>query len=178
MFARNFWGLLLIMAVSICLFSSSSISSATAISSVAEWAAGTQYNVGDVVSYQSNIYTCRQEHTALANWAPPNVPALWGQLTSQQPVGIPAVPEDLAGTAVSSSVINVSWQASSGATGYDLEIDGVTKSNVTSPYSHTGLSANSTHKYKIRANNAAGTSAWSSLISVSTSASDNNGGKT
>jgi hypothetical protein len=177
MFARKMLSLLLIMAFSICLLSSSSIS-AGATNSVDAWTAGTQYNVDDVVSYQNNIYACRQMHTALANWAPPSVPALWYQLTNQQPTGIPAVPEGLAGTAVSSSVINVSWHSSSGATGYDLEIDGVTTSNVTSPYTNTGLSANSTHEYKVRAKNAAGTSAWSSLISVSTGALDNNGGNT
>src|SRR3954465_3988371 len=41
------------------------------------WAAGTAYKVGDVVTYNGVSYRCRQAHTALAGWEPPNVPALW-----------------------------------------------------------------------------------------------------
>jgi chitin-binding protein len=41
------------------------------------WAAGTAYRVGDVVTYGGRSYRCRQAHTALAGWEPPNVPALW-----------------------------------------------------------------------------------------------------
>lgn len=41
------------------------------------WAAGTSYTVGQVVSYDGILYTCRQAHTAIVSWEPPNVPALW-----------------------------------------------------------------------------------------------------
>jgi predicted carbohydrate-binding protein with CBM5 and CBM33 domain len=41
------------------------------------WAAGTAYKVGDVVTYGGASYRCRQAHTAIAGWEPPNVPALW-----------------------------------------------------------------------------------------------------
>jgi predicted carbohydrate-binding protein with CBM5 and CBM33 domain len=44
------------------------------------WAAGTAYRVGDVVTYGGASYRCRQAHTALAGWEPPNVPALWERL--------------------------------------------------------------------------------------------------
>ncbi|GGK91181.1 lytic polysaccharide monooxygenase [Mangrovihabitans endophyticus] len=44
------------------------------------WAAGTAYAVGDVVTYSGATYRCRQAHTALAGWEPPNVPALWERL--------------------------------------------------------------------------------------------------
>ncbi|MFV2011349.1 MULTISPECIES: lytic polysaccharide monooxygenase [unclassified Micromonospora] len=44
------------------------------------WAAGTTYQVGAVVSYAGVSYRCRQAHTALAGWEPPNVPALWQRL--------------------------------------------------------------------------------------------------
>lgn len=41
------------------------------------WSAGTAYAVGDRVTYAGLTYQCRQAHTALTGWEPPNVPALW-----------------------------------------------------------------------------------------------------
>ncbi len=41
------------------------------------WSAGTSYGVGSTVTYGGATYRCRQAHTALPGWEPPNVPALW-----------------------------------------------------------------------------------------------------
>jgi predicted carbohydrate-binding protein with CBM5 and CBM33 domain len=41
------------------------------------WKAGTAYKIGDVVTYNGISYRCRQAHTALVGWEPPNAPALW-----------------------------------------------------------------------------------------------------
>ena len=41
------------------------------------WAAGTAYAVGAVVTYAAVTYRCRQAHTSIGGWEPPNVPALW-----------------------------------------------------------------------------------------------------
>lgn len=41
------------------------------------WAAGTSYSIGDTVTYNGTTYRCRQAHTAIVGWEPPNVPALW-----------------------------------------------------------------------------------------------------
>ena len=41
------------------------------------WTAGTTYVVGSRVTYAGLGYQCRQAHTALVGWEPPNVPALW-----------------------------------------------------------------------------------------------------
>jgi chitinase len=41
------------------------------------WAANRAYAVGDRVSYAGRNYQCRQAHTSLTGWEPPNVPALW-----------------------------------------------------------------------------------------------------
>ncbi|GIG56647.1 hypothetical protein Lfu02_10190 [Longispora fulva] len=41
------------------------------------WKAGTAYKTGDRVTYNGVSYTCRQPHTAIVGWEPPNVPALW-----------------------------------------------------------------------------------------------------
>ena len=132
------------------------------------WAAGTSYQVGDVVSYQGINYVCIQAHTALTGWEPPNVPALWSVSTSTPPPTIPAVPTGLTATANSSSQITVTWNSSSGATSYDLKVDGTIKTNVTSPYVQTGLAASSTHTYAVRADNSAGNSAFSASVSAMT----------
>jgi beta-glucanase (GH16 family) len=50
---------------------------ASAALSAAEWAPYTYYAVGTVVTYQGVSYTCRQSHTSLPGWEPPNVLALW-----------------------------------------------------------------------------------------------------
>jgi chitodextrinase len=42
-----------------------------------EWQVGVSYSVGDRVMYNGVEYECRQAHTSLAGWEPPNVPALW-----------------------------------------------------------------------------------------------------
>ncbi|WIM93692.1 lytic polysaccharide monooxygenase [Actinoplanes oblitus] len=44
------------------------------------WAAGTAYRAGDKVTYAGRSYQCRQAHTAINGWEPPNVPALWTAL--------------------------------------------------------------------------------------------------
>ncbi|NMM52781.1 fibronectin type III domain-containing protein [Paenibacillus aquistagni] len=41
------------------------------------WAPNVSYKVNDEVSYSGNTYVCRQPHTSLQGWEPPNVPALW-----------------------------------------------------------------------------------------------------
>ncbi|SHO43792.1 carbohydrate binding domain-containing protein [Anaerocolumna xylanovorans] len=81
---------------------------------------------------------------------------------------IPEVPAGLNATAAGTSQINVTWNSSSGASSYDLKVDGVIVTGVTSPYAHTGLSANTAHTYAVRAVNSAGTSAWSSIVSATT----------
>ena len=41
------------------------------------WTADTSYAVGAIVTYNGVTYSCRQAHTALSNWTPDVVPALW-----------------------------------------------------------------------------------------------------
>lgn len=84
-------------------------------------------------------------------------------------VSTPSVPTGLAASA-GASQINVTWNTGAGATAYDLEVDGAIISNASSPYVHAGLTLGSTHSYKVRAKNSAGTSAWSTAVSAATSA--------
>jgi chitinase len=43
-----------------------------------EWATGTPYSVGAVVTFGGQTYQCIQAHTSQPDWTPPAVPALWG----------------------------------------------------------------------------------------------------
>jgi hypothetical protein len=49
----------------------------TAAAGAAEWAPYVYYTTGTAVTYQGASYTCRQSHTSLPGWEPPNVLALW-----------------------------------------------------------------------------------------------------
>ncbi|MGE5405889.1 MAG: carbohydrate-binding protein, partial [Candidatus Saccharibacteria bacterium] len=136
-----------------------------------EWKPYTIYITGQVVTYSGTSYTCRQSHFSYLGWEPPNVPALWLAGSNPAPSNIPAVPSGLTAKAASTGQIDVSWSPCTGATNYDLEVDGIIKTGVSSPNSHTGLTANSTHSYRVRARNAAGSSAWSTAITATTSSS-------
>jgi len=84
-----------------------------------------------------------------------------------------SAPGSTVATAVSSSQIDVSFAAVSGAEGYDIERDGegtpLDLGNVLS-YSHTGLAAASAHSYRVRAYNAAGDGPWSASFGDTTEA--------
>lgn len=41
------------------------------------WQPQTAYQVGDLVSFDGQVYQCRQAHTSLPGWEPPGVLALW-----------------------------------------------------------------------------------------------------
>ncbi|WP_405891104.1 discoidin domain-containing protein [Streptomyces sp. NBC_00133] len=41
------------------------------------WSPGVAYTVGQMVLYNGVTYTCRQAHTSIVTWEPPNTPALW-----------------------------------------------------------------------------------------------------
>lgn len=84
-----------------------------------------------------------------------------------------SAPGSTVATAVSSSQIDVSFAAVSGAEGYDIERDGevtpLDLGNVLT-YSHTGLAAESPHSYRVRAYNAAGDGPWSAAFGDTTDA--------
>lgn len=90
-------------------------------------------------------------------------------------VSVPAVPTGVSASAASSSIINVSWSASTGATSYTVyrsATSGGTYSSVgtstSTSFSNTGLAANTTYYYKVAASNSAGSSAQSAAVSATT----------
>ena len=86
---------------------------------------------------------------------------------------IPATPLNLSANAVSSSQIDLSWSASTGATGYDVyELQGgvlVTTLTSSSNSLNVGnLSASTSYSFEVAAFDTAGTSTASSAVSMST----------
>lgn len=45
-----------------------------------QWAAGADYTVGYEVQHNDRLWRCRQAHSAIAGWEPPNVASLWEQV--------------------------------------------------------------------------------------------------
>ncbi len=60
--------------------------------------------------------------------------------------------------------IRITWSSVSGATSYDIEVDGIVSNIIGTSYTHSGLEQNSTHKYRIKSKNSSGNSDWSNLI--------------
>jgi len=44
------------------------------------WQPNTAYAVGQTVTFNAALYRCRQAHTSLPGWEPPNTEALWTRL--------------------------------------------------------------------------------------------------
>jgi fibronectin type 3 domain-containing protein len=91
--------------------------------------------------------------------------------TTQASGGIPPVPTGLTVTVVSTSQINLSWNASSGATSYQIArySNGWTYYQTSSTtYSNTGLTAGTTYQYQVQAINSSGSSSYCTEVSGTT----------
>jgi hypothetical protein len=81
----------------------------------------------------------------------------------------PSPPQNLAAVPVQTNRIDVSWSASSGASGYQLSRDNSPLAATTATvFSDIGLAANSSHCYSVIASNSAGFSAASATVCAST----------
>ncbi|MGW1594480.1 chitinase [Streptomyces sp. NPDC002343] len=90
---------------------------------------------------------------------------------------VPAAPSGLSVAGTTSSSVSLSWQAVSGATGYNVYRDG-TKVTAVSGTSATvtGLAASTAYSFQVTATNAAGESAKSATVTGTTSSSSGGGG--
>ena len=59
---------------------------------------------------------------------------------------------------------NISWDQVTGATGYDIEVDGILFENVESPFINSNLQPGTIHYYRIRAKNSSGCGKWTEII--------------
>ena len=142
------------------------------------WAPSVSYAVSDIVSYGGKGYDCRQSHTSLVGWEPPNVPALWQERTGTTPsdTQAPSTPSGLGSPSKTSSSVSLSWTASTdnvGVTGYEVFVGSSTTAATTSTTNSatvSGLAANTTYTFTVKARDAAGNrSAASSAFSTTTS---------
>ncbi|HEX6984284.1 MAG TPA: fibronectin type III domain-containing protein, partial [Planctomycetaceae bacterium] len=97
---------------------------------------------------------------------------------------VPAAVGGLTATAVSSSQVDLTWSAASGATGYKVERSadgGATWAQVgtttAASYAATGLSAGTAYAFRVRAYNAAGSGAYSAAASATTFPASTTGAK-
>ena len=109
----------------------------------------------------------------------PFVPAFYGTCEDGTggagTVSVPGQVTGLSVSAASSSQLNLSWNAVSGATSYKVErstSSGSGYSQITSTgsttFNNTGLSASTTYYYRVRASNSAGDGSYSSVASGTT----------
>lgn len=60
-----------------------SLSDNEALSAVAlhpRWASGADYTVGYKVQFDGKLWRCRQAHSSIVGWEPPNAASLWEQV--------------------------------------------------------------------------------------------------
>ena len=92
-----------------------------------------------------------------------------GTITMQPLITLPSTPTGFAVNAASSSQINLSWNASTGATGYKIYKGGsLLKSVTTTSTSDTGLSPSTNYCYSVAASNSAGDSTQTSQVCATT----------
>ncbi|MFJ9006661.1 chitinase [Streptomyces canus] len=90
---------------------------------------------------------------------------------------VPAAPAGLAVSGTSSSSVSLSWNAVSGATGYNVYRNGTKVTAVTGTSATvTGLAASTSYSFQVTAANSAGESAKSGAVTGTTSASTGTGG--
>lgn len=93
------------------------------------------------------------------------------------PVALPAVPAGLKAGAPTASSVPLTWNASSGATSYQVHRGGTKVLTVTGTSATvTGLTASTAYSFQVSAVNAAGESAKSAAVSATTTAGGGGGG--
>ncbi|HLT11769.1 MAG TPA: cellulase family glycosylhydrolase, partial [Micromonosporaceae bacterium] len=105
-----------------------------------------------------------------------------GQTSNPQPPGTPGTPT---ASNVTSSSVTLTWSPSSGTVS-NYEVDRCQGSNctnftqiatpTTNSYTDSGLSANTTYRYRVRATNSAGDSGNSGILTVTTTGGGSGGG--
>ena len=75
-------------------------------------------------------------------------------------------PKDFNAVSTNGNTISLSWTAVTGATGYELDIDGTLVNTSDLTYSHANFNPGSTHNYRIRSKSLTQYSQWSDVITL------------
>ncbi|HEX4815793.1 MAG TPA: glycosyl hydrolase family 18 protein [Nonomuraea sp.] len=149
---------------------------------MADWAPWTAYTAGTRVAYNGVEYECVQSHTSQPGWEPSNVPALWKPATGGgTDTTAPTVPANVRSTGVTNTSVALAWNASTdnvAVTGYEVYRGTTLITTVTgTTHTDTGLTANTTYTYTVRARDAAGNrSAASASVTATTTGGTGGGG--
>lgn len=142
------------------------------------WISSTAYTAGmtaslNGVNYQANFWTQGQSPATNNGGAGSGQP--WTSIgTCSACTTVPSVPTGLQASGTTSNSTNLSWTASTVAvncvlTGYTVFRNGVAAGTTNSPnITITGLSPSTTHTFRVAATDAAGSSAQSAAINVTT----------
>ena len=142
------------------------------------WIASNVYTAGMTasvsgVNYQANFWTQGQNPSTNNGGAGSGAP--WTNIgTCSACTTVPSVPTGLQASGTTSNSTNLSWTASTAAvnctvTGYTIFRNGVSVGTSPSPnFTATGLSPQTTYSFRVAASSAAGLSAQSAAINVTT----------
>jgi chitinase len=134
---------------------------------------GTSYTDSGLSASTSYSYTVTATNSAGESAQSSSVTGI----TSSTGPTVPPTPTGLSVTGTTSSSVSLSWNSSSGATGYNVYRGGSKVASVTSTsYMDSGLSASTTYSYQVTATNSAGESAKSGSVSGTTSSGSTGGG--
>ncbi|MCX7922515.1 MAG: hypothetical protein N3B21_10980 [Clostridia bacterium] len=121
----------------------------------------TTYLADNLMPNTTHIYRVRARTQAgIGNWSSPITGTT---LNIGDPMPL-IVPGNITATVSGTSII-IKWDSVTGATGYDIEVDGEVRDGGSSTsYTHANLTPGVQHTYRVRARNTIGTSNWSEAI--------------
>ena len=142
-------------------FTTDSITSGSAITA-------TEDSTTTPVTYTITGLTPNTQHTIKVRATNENGTSNWSTPISQSTKFTTGNAPNISGL-LKKTAVTVMWNAMDGATGYDIEVDGVITANVTgTSYNSTGLTPGSEHKYRVRAQTSSGEGSWSNTFTVLT----------
>lgn len=128
---------------------------------------GVNFSVGEERQFDHQGLAPGTEHSYRVRAWSGEVPGEWSLL--KRVITWPKTPANVQAVTVNSTTVEVTWDTVTGASGYELEVDGaVLTGDLNTAYRHTGLSPNTTHTYRVRAWNAGGVGEWSSPVTKTT----------
>ncbi|QOR35899.1 Ig-like domain-containing protein [Clostridium sp. 'deep sea'] len=90
--------------------------------------------------------------------------SFWSNVYAQKT--LTDIPKNINVTATDNQ-LKINWDTVSGASAYDLEVDGVIQEVIANEFVHNSVTPGSVHSYRVRSKSNLGASDWSSLISNS-----------
>ncbi|MEN6312662.1 MAG: galactose oxidase [Clostridiaceae bacterium] len=130
---------------------------------------GTIINAGTSTAYTHTSLSPGTPHTYKVRAKNAGGTGDWStQITKSTLPSSPDIPANLS-TVSQSTSITVTWNNVAGATGYDIEVDGVLVNNgPNTNYVHSSLTPGTHHSYRVRSINPGGKSDWSAPVSATT----------